>query len=452
MRGAAARPWSWRRRSLRARLTLAATVVVAGLLAAAGAALVWRVHTALLAGVDSAALRAALSVASAADGTDTPRLPAVVADGVAQVVDPAGHVVAASDNVSGQGRLFFVRAPASGTRLVTVRVRALHGARYRLAVTSTAQEPVYLVYIAMPLNDVAQTTTELTAALAIGGPALLAALAAATWLLAGRALYPVEVLRRQAAAITVTDLHRRVDVPLAGDEVARLASTLNNLLARLEASTEQQRRFIADAAHELRSPIASVRLQTETMAASTGHRDPQMTSLSVDVRRLSGLVEDLLALARLDAREQPAHQQVDLDDVVLAEVRSARVRARVPVDISEVGAARVLGEAGALARVVRNLLDNAVRHAEHRVGVALGVRDGAVVLTVADDGPGIPAADRERIFERFTRLDDARDRDAGGSGLGLAIARETVVALGGTVRVQDAGPGARVVVTLPVAH
>jgi signal transduction histidine kinase len=308
----------------------------------------------------------------------------------------------------------------------------------------------YLVYVGLPMAPMTSSVTQLAAALGVGVPVLAAILALITWTLVGRALLPVEVLRRQAAEITVTDLHRRVDVPPSHDEMSRLALTLNQLLGSVDNALSQQRRFVADAAHELRSPIASLLAQLEV----PGSGDDRLTAqeLIPDVRRLAHLVDDLLTLARVDAEHEPPDVTVDLDDVVLTEIDRMRSNAvSVGLDASGVNAARVRGDAGMMSRVVRNLLDNAVRYARSRVVIGLRSEACEVLLTVADDGPGIGAEQRGIVFERFTRLDDARDRDAGGAGLGLAIVREIAASHGGVVTVEDNQPGARLIVRLPSA-
>jgi signal transduction histidine kinase len=253
-------------------------------------------------------------------------------------------------------------------------------------------------------------------------------------------LRPVEVLRREAAAIPAMDLSRRLAVPSAR-ELAALAATLNDLLRRAHEAAEQQRRFIADAAHELRNPVAALLSSLEVHERVTG--DPEAAGLARQAERLSELVNDLLALARLDSGSAGLPPPVDLGQLVREEAAS---RPSISVNIVP---AVVRADAGLLRRAVANLLDNAVRHARHDVDVCIEIDGPDVVLSVTDDGPGVPDSERERIFDRFTRLDDARSRDAGGVGLGLAIARETVVAAGGSVRVEDARPGARFVVRLP---
>jgi signal transduction histidine kinase len=302
------------------------------------------------------------------------------------------------------------------------------------------------------LAEVDDTINSITDALIIGFPALVLLVGLLTWYLAGRALRPVEAIRAEAAAITGSTIHRRVPVPESGDEVSRLAVTMNEMLDRLEDAAARQRRFVSDASHELRSPVASIRTQLEVALRRPNRDDWAVIAQRVlaEDERLEQAVADLVELARLEeAAPTTDFTEVDLDELVFEEC--ARERA-VPVDTTRVSGGRVLGRRDALARVVRNLIDNAARHAETGVMVSLSNADGTVELVVADDGRGIPIEDRERVFERFTRLDEGRARDAGGMGLGLAVVRSTLERHHGTVQIDDNSPhGARVVVRLPAA-
>lgn len=276
-------------------------------------------------------------------------------------------------------------------------------------------------------------------AMLIGLPALLVVVGGVTWLVTRRALKPVEGIRREMSAITASeDLSRRVPEPSTHDEVARLARTTNETLTALEASVERQRRFVADASHELRSPIASLRTQLEVGAAHPELLD--VPGAVADTVRLQQLAADLLLLARLDAGEQAGRKRLDLAALVREEV-SQRSADRIPVVPEIAGSAEVAGSRGQLARVLGNLLDNAQRHAAGEIRAAVRREGGQVVLAVSDDGAGVPEAERERIFERFVRLDDARSRDDGGAGLGLAIARDVAHRHGGTLDVGRAQAG-----------
>jgi signal transduction histidine kinase len=295
--------------------------------------------------------------------------------------------------------------------------------------------------------------------LAVGVPVLVLLLVGVTWVVTGRSLRPVERMRAEVETIRAARPDARIEVPDTGDEVARLATTMNAMLDRLDRSAESQRRFVSDASHELRSPIASIRQHAEVAVA---HPDSTAVSELADVVRseavrLQDLVTGLLELSRLDEGGIRGRRAVDLDDLALDAVARARARAQdqlggapgVRVGGSAITAARVLGDERVLAGVVRNLVDNAVRHAASRVVVALTEQDGSAVLTVDDDGSGVPEAERERVFERFVRLDEARSRDAGGAGLGLAIVRDAVRAHGGDASVTTSPlGGARFVVRI----
>ncbi|MGJ6965262.1 sensor histidine kinase [Streptosporangium sp. G11] len=263
-----------------------------------------------------------------------------------------------------------------------------------------------------------------------GIPALLLLVAALTWLAVGRALAPVSAIRAEMADITASDLHRRVPVPRSRDEIARLAETMNRTLDRLELAVSRHKRFVADAAHELRSPLAILRTRLEL--ARPG---PLAAEALTDVERIQALTSDLLLLARLDAGEPICHEEVDLGQVTAEEAARSRPRPEIRVTLEVEADTVVLGSAGQLRRLVANLVDNAVRHASSAVIVRLATDGGEAVLDVRDDGPGIPAEHHEAVFDRFTRLDEARDRDAGGAGLGLAIARDIAVRHGGGLRV-----------------
>ncbi|MFB8142001.1 sensor histidine kinase [Streptomyces parvus] len=316
-------------------------------------------------------------------------------------------------------------------------------ADYRFAaVEATTPDGVTLtVYAGAPLAAEQEAVNTVRGAMLTGLPVLLVVVAGVTWLVTRRALRPVEGIRREMAAITASeDLARRVPEPDSRDEIAALARTTNETLTVLEASVERQRRFVADASHELRSPIASLRTQLEVAEAH-----PELLDLPgavADTVRLQVLAADLLLLARLDAGEKPGSATVELGALVREEV-SQRTgdRIAVSVEVPEGGAFEVNGSRGQLSRVIGNLLDNAQRHADGRVAVSVAADGRGVRVEVRDDGAGVPEEERERIFERFVRLDDARSRDDGGAGLGLAIARDVAARHGGTLTVHRAAEG-----------
>ncbi|GII59746.1 hypothetical protein Pth03_81350 [Planotetraspora thailandica] len=270
-----------------------------------------------------------------------------------------------------------------------------------------------------------------------GVPGLLLLVALLTWVIVGRALAPVSAIRAQVAEITASDLHRRVPVPRSQDEIAALARTVNATLDRLERAVGQHKRFVADAAHELRSPIAILRTRLEVARDAAFARE----SL-VEVERLQKLTADLLLLARLDAGEPLSAEEVDLGQLAAEEAARPRPFPGIRVTLHIAPDTLVHGSPQHLTRLIANLVDNAVRHAASSVQVSVSGESGFAVLEVRDDGPGIPAEHRQAVFSRFTRLDEARARDAGGSGLGLAIARDVALLHGGTLEVTDDGPGA----------
>ncbi|MFE7302914.1 sensor histidine kinase [Streptomyces sp. NPDC057579] len=275
-----------------------------------------------------------------------------------------------------------------------------------------------------------------------------------TWVTVGRALAPVEAVRREAAEITANDLHRRLPVPPARDEISRLATTLNATLDRLDRAVTRLRTFTGDVSHELRSPLTTLRTRLElALARPDSAHWPQVAAEALeDADHLQDLVSDLLLLARLDAHHEPHHRQVDLTP--LTHDLARQPGATLPVEIDAPSPAPVLGNAAHLTRLLTNLMENARRHAATTIQVRVAIDGHDVVLEVTDDGPGIPADDRERVFDRFTRLDDARTRQDGGTGLGLAIARSIATTHGGTLTAQaPTGPqgGARLVLRLPKA-
>jgi signal transduction histidine kinase len=283
-----------------------------------------------------------------------------------------------------------------------------------------------------------------------GVPALLLLVALLTWMAVGRALKPVSAIRGKMADITAHDLHQRVPEPGSRDEIAALARTVNATLDRLQTAVEQHKRFVADAAHELRSPLAVLRTRLELTAHRT--EAPVLAAQALtDVDRIQTLTTDLLLLARLDAGEPPRDQEVDLGQVTAEEAAQTRPRPDVTIAMDIATDVLVRGSGDQLRRLVANLVDNAVRHATTAVAVGLTADDSHAVLEVTDDGPGIPREHREIVFDRFTRLDEARDRDRGGSGLGLAIARDIAVAHHGTLSVATRPePGACLRAVLPV--
>lgn len=458
--------------SVRARATLAAVVVVAVALAVGGVGLLRLLSRSLQEGVESAARTEMADITSLAfSGQLQARLPVSRGDTFAQAVGSDGRVVASSPGLGGDAPMSRL-TPGPGVTLVRrvatltihesepsradpdgpylVVARALEPGRYRTGLLAPAP---LTFYVAASLRPAEAATTTVALALAGGLPTFVLLVGTLVWFLSGRALRPVEAIRAEVAELSARDLHRRVPEPASKDEVGRLARTMNAMLDRLEASARRQRRFVADASHELRSPLTVIQATLEVaLAHPEGSSWPAVAGDALEeARRLQRLVEDLLVLARADEGGlTPRHDVVDLDEVVLGEVR--RIWGEpgpVVPDLHRVSAGRVVGDRDQLVRVVQNLLDNARRHARRVVCLELHVTGDHVTLAVGDDGPGIPPGDRERVFDRFARLDEGRSLDEGGTGLGLAIVKEIISLHGGTITVADSDRGARFVVRLP---
>jgi signal transduction histidine kinase len=308
-----------------------------------------------------------------------------------------------------------------------------------------------VVHAGATLDDVDESVGLLSTSLAIAVPAVSALLAALVWMVVGRTLRPVEAIRAEVAAIGGGELHRRVPVPATGDEVSRLAMTMNDMLERVERAAERQARFVADASHELRSPLTRIRSELEVDLAHPSTADQQATHRSVleETIALQQLVEDLLVLTRSETVQPRRRETVDLREILRSQGRRAR-RSERAVD-EQLDPVEIRGEPRDLDRAIGNVVANAIRHARSRVALTLA-RDGdQAVIRVDDDGPGIPIEDRDRVFERFTRLDQARTASTGGAGLGLAIAHDVVVRNGGTIAVHDSPMGgARVELRFPI--
>ncbi|MFE6859068.1 sensor histidine kinase [Nocardia sp. NPDC057668] len=453
--------------SVRARTTSVATMVVAAAMIVAGAAVLLVLRHNL---IDAASLHAEMTAREVAAQITTGaeysalRLPDPN-DQPVQVVSADGRVLAADEELLGLPP-FASFAPAAPVEDASaddlwedgeLEPGSVTGATFRdmklpvaeedtgsydfrvaaIAVTGPDGRAV-TIYSAASLATADEAVLEVRDAMLIGLLPLLALVATVTWSVTRRALRPVESIRAELVEIMGGDLSRRVPEPSSRDEIARLAATTNATLAALEESARQQRQFIADAAHELRSPIASLRTHLEISQAHPNLLD--LDGLLDDTVRLGQLATDLLLLARLDAGERPRPDRVDLT-VLVRETLLRRIADRQPVRADLPDAPVVLlGSRIQLGRVLDNLVDNAQRHASSTVHVT--VRAGRTVeLAVADDGPGVPEADRKRIFERFVRLDNARSRDHGGTGLGLAIAGDVIRRHGGSIEVSESACG-----------
>ncbi|MGH3357243.1 MAG: ATP-binding protein [Nocardioidaceae bacterium] len=439
-------PW-YVRGSVRLRTTVLATVVVAIAMGIGSVVLVNLLRHSLVDGLENPAEQRIASVESALQRGESAK--AIASGGedddeFVQIIDADGRVLASSlDTDDGPA------AAVSEGGIIDVG-----GDGYLVSREDVRADDAELtVVVGLSTEEVDESTATTTRLLVVGVPVLVALVGVATWFVVGRAFSPVDRIRREVDEITGADLGRRVSAPPQRDEIGLLARTMNRMLERLDEAQRRQRQFVSDASHELRSPTASLRQHAE-VALSYPDRvtaDDLAENVLAESIRVQRIVDALLLLARLDERSQAiASAAVDLDDLLLIEARRLRDTTTLTVDTSGVRAARVRGDENLLARVVRNLTDNAARHASSTVRLSLRSDDTDVVLEVEDDGSGIPEAERERVFERFVRLDEARTRDNGGSGLGLAIVRELVHLHGGSVDVGDGAlGGARFEARLP---
>jgi signal transduction histidine kinase len=442
------------RSTIRFRITAFAVVAVASVLVVAAVALVTVQQRQLIANLDDTLHQRATDLESLVLADD--EIPTVLPGaGIAQLVGDGEAIFARTASLD--SRAFIPRATTAGaaagdTRTIVADV--LGPGEYRVVSRriQTSAGPATLS-VAAALGEVSESTRVLTTSLVVAIPVAVFVLAVIVWVLVGRTLAPVERIRSEVSAIGAAQLDRRVRVPEGNDEISRLAGTMNEMLDRLETSAERQRRFVADASHELRSPLTRMRSELEVRGSSgdTGDGPAILDSILEEVLGLQQLVDDLLELARADAGDSAdGFAPVDLDDIVLREARTLLGSPRVRTDLSRVSAAHVRGNAAQLARAVRNLFDNAARHAASSVTVSLSEEAGDAVLIVSNDGPEITAEVRERIFERFERIDPSRNQAAGGTGLGLAITRDIVERHGGTVAVDGTHrPGARFVLRIP---
>jgi len=451
-----------RRASVRSRSTAAAVIVVAVAMALGAAVLLLLLQRALITGVSDAADARATEVANqiadegisglSADLANTTRQTQLV-----QVLDPSGRVLAASSGRVDTKALTGLR-PAAGVleRAEVGEMPLLDDDHSYLIVAQGASYggQQYVVVIASSIQTQRDTVATVAKYLLVGYPVLLIVVGVAGWLLAGQALRPVERIRSRVQGIGATDLSQRVPVPATQDEIARLATTMNQMLDRLEAGQATQRRFVSDASHELRSPLATLAAALEVVEAdTTGQAWRELNQvMGAETERMRRLVEDLLLLARADdAGLRMQHTDVDLDDLVAAEIQRLRSSAPDIAVTGDVHPVRVAGDPARLSQLLRNLVDNAARAANTTVRLTAGDKNGSAVITVEDDGDGIPEAERDRVFERFVRLDTSRARASGGSGLGLSIVLEITKAHHGTITLTPSATGGTIA-TVAIPH
>jgi signal transduction histidine kinase len=442
--------FSWNRSSLRTRLTLAAGAV--GALVCLGFSVLFLVFVGSQE-TEKSTNHATETWNRTLSAMKLGPLPSVLPSGrgeAIQVLNPHGQVVAATRQLVGKAPIATLRT--SGDMVRTQRTLCpppgLAGCRSVISFKVYQPDGIWLIGMAVP--KVPWYGTSLVLFPVIGVCLVMTTMmAAGTFRAVAKTLAPVDAIRTELAEITATGLDRRVPVPGNQNEIRLLAETVNATLDRLEDAYEQLRRFTSDASHDLRSPITAVRTQVEEALMYPDDTDWPRTAVTVlaGVERLQAIVTDLLALARLDAGTPFSRDPTNLAQLVGAELDRRTFKIKVIRDLSEgvfTGCDRLR-----ISRLLTNLLDNAERHAASQVIVIVRAAGPTAVLEVIDDGAGIAPEFREVVFERFTRLDASRNRDAGGTGLGLAIARQIAEAHQGTLTIQDSRRGARFVLRLP---
>ncbi len=451
------RRWSRPGGTVRARTTMAATLVVAVILAAAGVAFVAIQQHQLRSALEGIAAQQAADSATQISRTGVTSIDLSGSgrgeQALVQIVTVDGRVLMSSPSVEGEPPVVDVRpAPGAVTALTVDALAIGENEAYVIVARGVRSEGRDLVVIAAQSLETAERATAVVIGLlSIGYPVLLLLVAAIAYWLTGRALAPVEAIQRRVAVISATDLHARVPVPDSEDEISALATTMNAMLVRLQTAGDAQRRFVADASHELRSPLTSIRASHEIARAHADEADWSIISTDVlaELDRLDRLVADLLLLAHVDEHGLIVQcHDVDLDDLLLDEAQRLRRHTELEINLRATPV-RVTGDRHHLGRCLRNLTENAARHAQASITLELSSSSVTVSVHVSDDGPGIPHADGERVFKRFVRLDPSRDRTGGGAGLGLAIARDIARAHGGDVTVCPSDTGAHLTLLLP---
>lgn len=457
----------WSRPGLRTRTTLVAVVAVAGSLVLAGVVVImllgWSLDNATTEDARSAdrQVLGQLAKQGAKDLTSSDVASTGDSASVIQVLDASGRPIASDPAISGMPPLTTAR-PAPGQEKIETLPMTVDGAEddYRLVSTGVrGPGGPYTVISARSLDPVDEASERLSLLLGAAALPLLAIAGFAIYRAVGAALRPVELMRRQVAEISTRDLSSRVALPPGHDELHRLATTLNSMLDRLASAQGSQRRFVSDASHELRSPLNTI---TTALEVSRHHPDAMDTGelfevVTRETGRLRELVDDLLLLARTDdTSDNPPYVEVDLDDLARTEAERARAARKQVVEI-DTSPAKVNGNPAHLRRAIRNLVDNAREHARERIRVRTGTDGAGAFVEVADDGPGVPLADRKRVFERFVRRDDARHHAAAGvggsAGLGLAIVAGIAARHGGSADCAEPEadyPGARFRILLPL--
>jgi len=451
----AASQW-YQRISLRTRMLIISSLAVALVLAVGGVLLLVLLRAELVDSADDAGEDTAISIAQLAQkGTLPPELASTEEVAAAVQVVKGGEVISATTNVVGSRPFQMAELSPGDTRLAERETLPFDDDGPFRIVSLGTETPTgdATIYVAVDIEDVSEVVSVAGKVGSAGLAALIIVLGAVLWVVIGRTLAPVASIRERADAITGSELHQRVPEPVGRDEISDLARTINAMLGRLESSAKRQEAFVADAAHELRSPIASLqaRLETELMSPGTPTDDTMTRDLLQETIRMGRLVDHLLLLARSDAGTISADKvPVDMEEVVRESVTSAG--ATVPITTKQVEPVQVMGQPALLEHVVSNLLDNAGRYADSSIDVSLRANGQLAMLTVDDDGPGIPEHMRDDVLNRFVRVDESRERGTGGAGLGLAIVSEIVSVHAGEIVISDSpAGGARVRVLLPLA-
>lgn len=452
---------------IRVRVTLAFTAVMAVILAAIGLFLYLRLEAQLDESIDDT-LRSRAGEVSALAGTKGEGLsgsgPGSLIeqeDSFAQVLSPDGAVVDSTPQLGGRsvlGASELTRAAAGPAFLERERLPGLDPPVRLLAAPVAAPEGRELiVVVGSSLEDRDETLASLATLLLVGGPVALLLASLAGFGAAATALRPVEAMRRRAAAISASDLGERLPVPAARDELARLGRTLNEMLGRLEAAIERERRFVDDASHELRTPLALHKTELELAlrhASSERELRDAIRSAVEEIDRLIQLAEDLLVIAR----SEEGRLALKLERLLAAELL-ARVSERFRTRADQSQRRVVVGSDGSLIegdrlrlqQALTSMVDNALRYGEGEVRLWTRTNGDRVELHVSDRGPGFPPEFIDRAFERFSRVDAARSR--GGAGLGLAIMETIARAHGGRAGARnDPEGGADVWIEVPAAR
>jgi signal transduction histidine kinase len=425
-------------------------------LTVAGVGLVAVLYRSLLAGVDDASAGRVHDIATALQ-TDS------IVDLDSALLTTDQRVVAVQ-LISADGTVVQRSASAPDTPLTPItefgtRLRRgldddavpLHNMRVS-GQTVTAPSGHYTVLVGGGSEAVESTAQTVGVLFAAAAPVVIAVAAVASYWLVRRSLRSVDAIRSRVAEISTSDLAERVPVPTNRDEISALALTMNEMLSRIEAGHRAQQQFVGDASHELRSPLATIISGLEVVEAHPELLDARLTTdtLLPEAHRMSWLIDDLLLLARADERDLAlGKEDLALEDI--AEAEAMRLRRLTDLAVhTALSPTRLKGDLTAVSRVIRNILDNAVRHAKSLVEIAVHSQDENAIIVIGDDGLGIPPAERVRVFGRFVRLDSDRSRSGGGSGLGLAIVADIVAAHGGTASISDrAGGGTAVTVVIP---